>query len=59
MMSQDVVIGKKAVTDIQFISTDLEKNGITEINDVEFSFYIFNWDTFDTIYESDVIKLSY
>lgn len=59
MMSQDVVIGKKAVTDIQFISTDLEKNGITEINDVEFSFHIFNWDTFDTIYDSDVIKLSY
>ena len=59
IMSQDVVIGKKAVTDIQFLSTDLEKNGITEINDVEFSFHIFNWDSVDAIYDSDVIKLSY
>ena len=59
IISEDVLIGKKSITDLQFLSKDLEENGITDINDVEFYFHIFSWETFDTIYDSDVIKLSY
>ena len=59
IISEDVLIGKKSSTDLQFLSKDLEDNGITDINDVEFYFHIFSWETFDTIYDSDVIKLSY
>ena len=59
IISEDVLVGKKSITDLQFLSKDLEDNGITEISNVEFYFHIFSWETFDTIYDSDVIKLSY
>lgn len=58
-MSEHVVAGKKALSDVQFFSSDLEDNGITDITDVEFSFIIFDSDTYETLYESDAISISF
>jgi len=58
-MSEDIVVGKKAISAVQLFSTDLEENGITDITDVELFFHIFNMDTWDTIYDSDVIAITF
>ena len=59
IFSQDVVIGKKAVTDITFMSTELEENEITTVEDVELSFHIFESDSWDTIVDTDVVKITF
>lgn len=58
-MSEDVVVGKKAMSAVQFFSTDLEENAITDITDVELYFHIFDMDSWDTIYDSDVIAITF
>ena len=58
-MSQDVVVGKKAVTAIQFFDTDLEEKSIDTIESAEFSFHIFNWETFDNILDTEVFSLTF
>lgn len=58
-MSEDVVAGKKAISAVQFFSTDLEENSITDIKDVELYFHIFNMDSWDTIFDSDVISIKF
>lgn len=58
-MSEDVVAGKKAMSAVQFFSSDLEENSITDIQEVEFSFHIFNTESWGEIYDSDVIKLTF
>lgn len=59
IISEEVLVGKKSITNLQFFQKDMEENGIDKINDVEFYFHIFEWDTFDDIYDSDVITLKY
>ena len=54
-MSTDVVTGKKAMSAVQFFSTDLEENSITDITDVEFFFHICDLESWETILDSDVI----
>ncbi len=58
-MSEDVVASKKAISAVQFFSTDLEDNGIEDITDVELYFSIVNLDTWDSIFDSDVIKITF
>lgn len=58
-MSEDIVVGKKAMSAVQFFSTDLEENSITDITDVELYFHIFDMDSWDTIYDSDVIAITF
>lgn len=58
-MSEDVVAGKKAMSAVQFFSSDLEENSISDITEVELFFHIFNEETWDTIFDSDVITLSF
>ncbi|MDY5102536.1 MAG: hypothetical protein SPE81_05505 [Agathobacter sp.] len=58
-MSEDVVAGKKAMSAVQFFSTDLEENSIDDITDVELYFHIFNLESWDTIFDSDVISISF
>ena len=58
-MSTDIVAGKKAMSAVQFFSTDLEENAITDITDVELYFHIFNLESWDTIFDSDVITISF
>ncbi len=56
--SCDVYDGKKSISGITILSTDLEKNGIESIEDVELQFHIYNVDTFNTIVDSDPITFS-
>ena len=61
IMSTEVMPGKKAYTDMSFLSTDLEENNISiadNFENMEFSFYIFNDDTWDTILESSTITVT-
>lgn len=58
-ISQDVIAGKKAITAVQFFSQDLEANSITDIEDVELSFHVFNLESWDTIFDSDVISIKF
>ena len=58
-MSEDVAAGKKAVSAIQFFSSDLEKNSITKITNAEFSFHIFDSASWDTISDSDTLSLQF
>jgi hypothetical protein len=58
-MSEDVVSGKKAMSAVQFFSSDLEENSIEDITDVELYFHIFDEDSWDTVFDSDVISISF
>lgn len=58
-MSEDVVAGKKAMSAVQFFSSDLEKNSITDISDVELYFHIFDLESWDAIFDSDVINIEF
>ena len=59
IMSEEVVAGKKAMGAVQFLSSDLESNSITDITDVELYFTIVDSDSWDTIQDTDVIAISF
>lgn len=58
-LSQDVLIGKKALTAVTFFDTDLEENGITDISDIEASFHVFDMDSWDTIVDTEPVKINF
>lgn len=53
----DVADGKKAYGDMYLYESDLADFGITELGTVEFKLHIYDSETYDTIDDSDVIKL--
>lgn len=57
MFSCDIAAGKRAVDTITFFESDLEENEITAIEDTELSFHIFDYSSWDTIADTDAIKL--
>ena len=59
MFSSDVMPGKHAVDTITFLSTELEENAITEIQNVELLFHIFNLDSGDLIADTDTVKMAF
>ncbi|MGM9942315.1 MAG: hypothetical protein ACI32N_10075 [Bulleidia sp.] len=59
IMSEEVVAGKKAMSAVQFLSSDLESNSITDITDVELYFTIFDSNSWETIQDTDVITISF
>lgn len=59
MFSCDIMAGKKAYDTISFFESDLEDNGITDITEMEVKFNIFNSDTWNDIYETDAITISF
>lgn len=58
-MSCDILPGKKAVDDMTFFSSDIESNGIEEIEEIETSFHIFNPNKYETIADSEPIVISF
>ncbi len=56
--SSTIYDGKKAIDDITLMSSEMEENGITSIDDIELKFRIFDTDSFTTIKETDVISFS-
>lgn len=59
IFSSDVLVGKRAVDTITFLSSVLEENEIEEISDVELSFHIFDMDNWDTIVDTEVVKITF
>ena len=58
LFSTTVYDGKKAIDDITILSSDLEANGITSVDQVEIKFHIYNAESYDTIADSDAITFS-
>lgn len=56
--STTVYDGKKAIDDITIMSSELEENGITSIEEVELKFRIYDNDSYETVAESDPITFS-
>lgn len=59
MLSEDVMPGKKANTELTLPDYELEENGITAVSDLEFSFHIFNANSWDAITDTDKISLTF
>ena len=58
MFSQTVCAGKMAVDGVTIFNSDLEKNGITDIKDVELKFRVRYADSFNEIFTTDAIAFS-
>lgn len=58
LFSTRVYDGKKSIDDITLFSSDLEKNGIETIEEVELKFHIYNADSYSTITDSEPITFS-
>lgn len=59
MFSSDVMSGKHAVDTITFLSSDLEENEITEIENIELSFHIFETTSWDTIVDTNTVTITF
>lgn len=59
MFSSDVASGKHAVDAITFLSTELEENDITQIENAELSFHIFDAAGWDTIVDTDIVTITF
>lgn len=58
MMSADVAAGKKANDSLTFETTSLKECGIDTIATIEFSFVIIDFDSFEDIYNTDIITIN-
>lgn len=56
--SSTIYAGKKAVSPIHILSTDLENSGITSVEELEVNFHIYNEDTYDTVADTGAIAFS-
>lgn len=57
-MSSEIYAHRMAIDDITLFSSDLEENGISEINEVSVTFRIYDSTTYQTIVETDPIVFS-
>lgn len=55
--SCDVEPGKKSNDGISFSSGDMEKNGVSTIGVIEFSFHVFDPETYEGGFDSDVVVI--
>lgn len=58
-MSSEVMPGKKALKAMTFMSSQLEENGITDIEEIETSFHIFATSDWSTIADTEPIIISF
>ena len=58
LFSVEVNKGKKTTDEMSFLSSDLEKNRIEEIEKIEFTFKFLDPDTFETKFTSDPIIIN-
>lgn len=56
-MSCDVAAGKKANDELTFMGSSLKVAGITTIADMEFTFHVFDGDTWKEVMDSDLIRI--
>lgn len=58
VFSCDVAPGKKATDGLTFADSDMEKHKIEVITDIELVFHVFNANTWDTIFDSQLVRIS-
>lgn len=58
IFSCDVAVGKIANDEISIFLSDLEENGIDQIENVELRFHIYDDDTWDTVLDSEIISFN-
>lgn len=56
-LSADVAAGKKANDELTLTASDLEISGIETITDIEFSFHIFDTDSWDAYKDSELVSV--
>ncbi len=59
IFSCDVMPGKRAVDTITFMNSDLEENEITAIENTELSFHVFDSESWQTIVDTEVVKITF
>lgn len=59
VFSSDVDAGKKNNDSISILSSSLEENDITKIENIEFSFHVFDSKTWDNRFDSPKIKIEF
>ena len=59
VFSCDAAAGKTANDGITLLSSDLDQPGIRQIQNVEFTFHVFDTDTYDTIFDTDPLSVSF
>jgi hypothetical protein len=57
LFSSEIAAGKKNNDAITFMTSVLEESGITDIGTVELSFHVFNAETWDTIFDTEMITI--
>ena len=55
----DVLPGMKAVTTLSFYEGDLTDNDITDIEEIELIFYVYDYESWSTVYESDTLVITF
>lgn len=58
LLSSTVYDGKKALDNLTLFSSDLEENDIEEIHEIELKFRVYESESFQTLFESEVISFS-
>lgn len=56
-LSADVAAGKKANDELTLTASDLDTSGIETITDIEFSFHIFDSDSWDAYKDTDLVSV--
>lgn len=56
LFSSTIYDGKKAFDDITLLSSELEENGITSVEDIEVNFHIYDAETYETITDTGAIS---
>ena len=59
IFSSEVINSKKAYDSISFFESDLTDNGITDIEEIELYFHVFELNSWETIIDSEVINIQF
>lgn len=58
VFSATVYDGKKALDEITIMSSDLEANGITSVDDIELNFHVYDETSYETLFDTGAISFS-
>lgn len=59
IFSPEISAGKRIISDMTFLSTDLEENNIEEISEIETAFHIFKTSDWETLTDTDPVVINY
>ena len=59
IIAEDVAAGKRAISEIIFLDSDLQDNGITDINEVQLCFNIIDQKSGENLFDSDMVTMEF